>query len=912
MRKQIFYSLVASALLVGCTADETIAPELGKGTVNLSERPSLGQLTFSTGGDATRIAIKDNTSFTVDFEDGDKFGACIVDAPKAGTITGYGKDQNGQWFSKDFTYWDYTQGNVLTADRKTYAFEETKTSTTSGVNNDRKSFYTINRYISTNYPFTKEGDVWTSPANMVEGNYFFYAPYSSNHLTRNIMRAKLPLVQDCSEGTEGSALKDTKYQGEDVKVSSKAIMDMLKGTDPFLVGYQFLSKESGNKPSVKSYNLYAYPMFTIVNDFNGWLFDGENRKGDASNHVGKYVSTQYNKEKKTMTIDKVEIYYNAPTSSPLFESAVFNFENAKNKLGYDGKQWDTTRFTTGSNTGDILDSIRNNTFKPAEDLGVYEPRVKIARRDGIYANGDDESKMTAYTSPVGSNVENLQNHIICNIGKTLKNGEKYHFHAVMPAGDYKLNLVARVYVTIDGKKYVMLTGGDLSVCMNDGSNPGQGQSATKRRIEETNTKIDDHGIVLVDIAHGSQNNVLIRGEHYPKAEFTINADGTKKGTKTFAGNALTIRMAGANAFQLNDEIQTVDNTTGLNGNAAILEYIENYIQRGTQITEVAADNTGSPWTAGRISLKPRENCVINKDFIVGLFNQTIVSANNVNNPMLTLLSNVPIAADVDITEAATTSTPSTDGKITFKATADGREYTYTIGYKNLGYNNSKNLTRGYNYINANVTDELVPANDAVVEVAPGKSVKVGNTGGIRTIYLNNGATLTVNGTCTARIYTRGSCNITINENGSLTNENNYLAYATITNNYLRTIKHTGNIGNVSATLAAWPTSIVSADTKVNLLTITANGAVTINQAQVDILQNLRPVAITLSNAGSIVSSADVKTTNIKSITATNSISWTVPANQIVPVTVTKAKYERNNKTSLNNIAQGGNVTIVEE
>ena len=104
MRKQIFYSLVASALLVGCTADEMIAPVQDNAGIDLSKRPSLGQVTLGVGDEATRIAIQDGSAFAVDFVDGDKIGACIVDAPDLKKeVTGWGKDGANKWKSQIFT-----------------------------------------------------------------------------------------------------------------------------------------------------------------------------------------------------------------------------------------------------------------------------------------------------------------------------------------------------------------------------------------------------------------------------------------------------------------------------------------------------------------------------------------------------------------------------------------------------------------------------------------------------------------------------------------------------------------------------------------------------------------------------------------------------------------------------------------
>ena len=78
MRKKLFYSLSVAALLASCTSDEMIAPSVDGGEAQLAKRPELGQVVL--GEPATRIAITEG-SFTVNFEEGDKIGACIVDHP---------------------------------------------------------------------------------------------------------------------------------------------------------------------------------------------------------------------------------------------------------------------------------------------------------------------------------------------------------------------------------------------------------------------------------------------------------------------------------------------------------------------------------------------------------------------------------------------------------------------------------------------------------------------------------------------------------------------------------------------------------------------------------------------------------------------------------------------------------------
>ena len=423
MRKKLFYSLSVAALLASCTSDEMIAPSVDGGEAQLAKRPELGQVVL--GEPATRIAITEG-SFGVNFQESDKIGACIVDLPDF-------VNQQEAWTSwSGTTKWYYNE----------YVNNETKWISNANrkftdVGGDPKAFYVFDEFISTNYPFTKQGEKWYSPANMVEGNYFFYAPYSENHLTRQKMLAVMPMTQNVGEVEE--SMNDTKYMKQDVKVSSKAIEDFTNGSDPILIGYKFLDRRWSNNPSVKTYNLYAYPMFTIVNDFNGYMFKGDNQTGTT-------VATQLNAAKKTITIDKVEVYYDGANTNPIFYKAPFNFEAVNTKLS---GNWDAANFTSGTSTIDVLNTSATNVGSAEYGANSYvqddsryklnEPRLADARRASF-----------VYT-----------NHITFNVNKTLANGEKYHFHTVMPAGNYGSDLKARVYATIDGAKYVLLTGCDV-------------------------------------------------------------------------------------------------------------------------------------------------------------------------------------------------------------------------------------------------------------------------------------------------------------------------------------------------------------------------------------------------------------------------------------------------------------------
>ena len=881
MRKQIFYSLVASALLVGCTADEMIAPVQDNAGIDLSKRPSLGQVTLGVGDEATRIAIQDGSAFAVDFVDGDKIGACIVDALDLnGQVTGWGKDGAGTWGSRTFTYLDYVKGNRLYVgsggNARNYTFEETKTTQGGNVNNSRQSFYGITEYISTNYPYTKSGSIWTSPANMVEGNYFFYAPYNQSFLTRNPLVADLPLDQDCSEA-EGSVY-DTKYQKDDVKASSKAINDLISGATPSLIGYKFLQKENSNKPSVKTYNLYAYPIFTIVNDFNGYLFEGDH-------NVGSTIATSVNKQTKTITIDRVEIYYNGGNANPIFNKAPFSFTGVKANLA---GNWDAANFTTGTETADVLGTAtdaysHNARFNtPAKRL-AQEPRLPGVRRT-IF--GD--------------------NHIICNVNKTLQNGEKYHFHAVMPAGDYGNDLYARVYVTIDGKKYVMLTGNETAYSDN-GTN---WTTADDFRYLTTPNNADYQ---LIDKTNGSQKAVLIRGQHYPMAEYVINQAGEATGTKSFAGQMLTINLSNTTAFQLNNLQDDITATYGFANNSEFISYVQDNVQRGVKLNEI--NNTIPQWRwkdpnynngagAGAFALVSGTQCMIDAQFIHDIYAQTMPQIVP-QYALLNLTTHLPIMNDVEVETVSLN-----DQTLTFKAVKDNVTRKYMVSYgsvQTVGGNN--NVKNGYNVITDGRGELNAAGKNAIVEIKSGGSATINNCSGINIIYLNNGASLTVKGNCTARVIVRGGApTINIVNGGKLANTGNDLIGAVITNNVLAEINGS-HIGTVSATFTGWPANVLPANSRVNNITINCTATTQIiNQAQINKFQNLSKVSLTLTGVTEIQSSENVTLNNMLSITAPGGTTWSQTTSTTDNITINKVHFGGNVWTDLINITPSGLVS----
>lgn len=338
--KHIFYSAVFAAALASCSQDAFEVA--GNNAVqDLSIRPELGVVELIENAEvATRFAT--GTGAQPVFADGDKLGACIMDTPQyPGT-----------------------------------PYDETN----PAVN------YQIVEFYSSNNAFTLNEGVWKVDQPMVEGNYLFYAPYNQAMQLRTPFNVAVPAVQDAS--TEKKALDDFYKSGSVVRV-----------------GYNFLAAEGGvaQKPKVTMNDVFAYPMITIKNSFDGFL-----RDATTSNNLTEY--------KGDIQIDKIEL----------------KIVNA----------------STGADEQTVVGGQLSNANVAAK----------------MAANGDwAVSPMATYTTDLLAVAGQVKREVITtlNTNRTVKAGESEVFYAVMPAVQVDFSaqkLQADIYVTIDEKQYVISTG----------------------------------------------------------------------------------------------------------------------------------------------------------------------------------------------------------------------------------------------------------------------------------------------------------------------------------------------------------------------------------------------------------------------------------------------------------------------
>ena len=116
------------------------------------------------------------------------------------------------------------------------------------------NYTTSENQIFSNYMYENNGnDMWLTNANLVEGGYYFYAPYVASQ-TRGLMKLNAPVVQNLD-------VQDGKIVG------NSAIVNFIEeGTTPFYIGYKFLSAaESNTDITVKMRHIFAYPRLEFTN-----------------------------------------------------------------------------------------------------------------------------------------------------------------------------------------------------------------------------------------------------------------------------------------------------------------------------------------------------------------------------------------------------------------------------------------------------------------------------------------------------------------------------------------------------------------------------------------------------------------------------------------------------------------------
>ena len=204
--KTLVSAMALPLLLVACSQDEFVSQ-----STNLSQdgRKVVENVTINFEEPTTRLTI-DGVNYK--WEEGDVFGACLMDEFTSNDLAAY---PNDAWWNQ----------------------------------------FTLNDYIQTNYPFTRgagENAGWTSEAVMQEGNYFFYLPYNSN-----LGGKRTPIQMEMPTEQYVDPSKPTDVLGDQLFVAYAPV-------------YADEEKEHESL-SLKMQPLLAFPVFNLKNVGTGSL-----------------------------------------------------------------------------------------------------------------------------------------------------------------------------------------------------------------------------------------------------------------------------------------------------------------------------------------------------------------------------------------------------------------------------------------------------------------------------------------------------------------------------------------------------------------------------------------------------------------------------------------------------------------
>lgn len=125
-----------------------------------------------------------------------------------------------------------------------------------GKDEDPMKNYDVQDYqVYSNYMYEYDGTEWRTNANLVEGNYYFYAPYVA-HQGRGLIQLKTPVVQTIDVDTEGN-----------IEPNSGIANFAEAAETPFVIGYKFLASTDDNTDvTISMKHLFAYPEFKFTNN----------------------------------------------------------------------------------------------------------------------------------------------------------------------------------------------------------------------------------------------------------------------------------------------------------------------------------------------------------------------------------------------------------------------------------------------------------------------------------------------------------------------------------------------------------------------------------------------------------------------------------------------------------------------
>lgn len=638
--RHILFSIALGATFAACSSEDNFGIAVDNTTdAKLSIRPLVDAEIFFGGETAsTRIGLGNGARPV--WSTNDQLGACIIDIP------GY-------------------------TDAADYA---SKLTTANGAK--IKLYKITNSYGCNNAFVTSDaGKTWKAEHPMVEGNYLFYAPYQEELSMRSPLAVCVPLTQDASK-------------------EKKALEDFYNGKNIVRVGYQFLEGGTGGtqKPSVKMYDIFAYPKFKITNNFNGYLFDAAT--ADATS-TGTYQGA--------MTIDKVEFYaVNASSNRSAISDVVV------------GGILSHTDQTNANNTAleaeaGVIKQLceKANGFAADGAWGVPASMLSAKTAD-LLATGATQIQ-TAADVPSGR-VAGLITTL--NVGQTVESGKSLELYCVMPAVDFNFDtksLMAKVYVTINGEEYIIYDG------------------VLKAKASELNTAADAGYLFDSKGNAGLSSLTLLNGQKLPAEAIRIDENGALV-AKESVNDLLEIKLEGGlkgtDASTKNVQIAVKKNASvaGVTTNEELISMISN-AANGTSWDEAEVANTK------KYTINPTNSIVINSTLVDAL-------ADNNGKGQFAITTVVPIANDVEITAADKSAST-----ITLKS-ASGK--TYTIKLNEAVITNASAVGKYVLMTDFNITPSNLSNKSVVVISKVDGSISTSGAGvAVKSLHVIVGGKLTI-------------------------------------------------------------------------------------------------------------------------------------------------------------------------
>lgn len=558
--KHILFTMALGAAFAACTSEEDFKVAVNDTNANLAIRPVVGS-EFVLGGDeaATRLGLGSGARPV--WGQNDKVGAAIIDVPTYASESNYASE--------------------IEAGKK--ALE----------------LYNIVEYYGCNNAFTTSdgGKTWSAEHPMVEGNYLFYAPYQEGLALRSPLVVAVPRIQQATS-------------------EKKALEDFYNGDNIVQVGYKFITNTETQRPSVTLYNIFAYPQFTITNNFNGGLF---NEGTVGTKYTEKYTGTIHVDSVQFVNVaaDKVsksnalvvggQLLNSNHTDQDATEATsglIAELKQKANGFDADGDWWDLDKMLKDVQTVDLLSTsnrIMNGRYKMADVITT------------LVVDQDVES------------------------------GKSIDLYCVMPA--YRFNftndqLMAKLYVTINNVQYEIC---DASV---SAAGAIQTSAATAGYVFDAKKNA---GLTTLS---------LMAGQRLPAEALRVTTDengNQEYAQKTDVKDLLTIDLSGKVAVRmgaLNEGITTT---------AQLIDKIQN-AANGTAWAE--GDDALDGSTKG-FKIAPVNSVVINSALI-----NALATDNQNEGGSFTITTVVPISNDVKVKAVNGT-------KVTFVSNTN-KEYDITL------------------------------------------------------------------------------------------------------------------------------------------------------------------------------------------------------------------------------------------